>query len=148
MPTEPDDVCLNKAAIIERSLRRAFEEFAFDPGLQSFTHIDAMTLNIERACQAAIDLAFHIVAKDRLGMPQTSSDAFSLLQKAGLISLETVRNMTAMTGFRNIAVHEYQALDLSILRAIVETRWRSHVFYCHELGVRIEPLESHSALRD
>ena len=139
MHTESDDVCLNKAAIIERAVGRAFEEFALDPELVSYTHIDAMTLNIERACQAAIDLAFHIVATDRLGMPQTSSDAFVLIQKAGLIEKDTVRDMIAMTGFRNIAVHEYQALDLTILRAIVEDRWRSLVNFCRELGIRIDP---------
>ncbi len=47
--------------------------------------------------------------------------------------------MIAMTGFRNIAVHEYQALDLAILRAIVEDRWRSLVSFCRELGIRIDP---------
>jgi uncharacterized protein YutE (UPF0331/DUF86 family) len=118
MPTEPDDVCLNKAAIIERAIGRAFEEFAFDPRLENYTHI---------------------VATERLGMPQTSSDAFRLLQKAGHIGTDTVRDMIAMTGFRNIAVHEYQALDLAILRAIVESRWRSLVVYCRELGIRIDP---------
>jgi uncharacterized protein YutE (UPF0331/DUF86 family) len=65
MPIEPDDLCRNKAAIIERSLRRMKEEFAADPELVNYTHIDAMTLNIERACQAAIDLALHLIARER-----------------------------------------------------------------------------------
>jgi uncharacterized protein YutE (UPF0331/DUF86 family) len=47
--------------------------------------------------------------------------------------------MIAMTGFRNIAVHEYQQMDMSVLRNIAETRWRSLVAYCQVLGVRIEP---------
>ena len=41
----PDDICLNKAAIIERALRRIQEEFSLDPSLVNYTHIDAMTLN-------------------------------------------------------------------------------------------------------
>lgn len=139
MPIEPDDVCLNKAAIMERAIGRALEEFSFDPGLANYTHIDAMTLNIERACQAAIDLAFHLVAVKRLGMPQTSSDAFSLLERAKLIGNDSARAMTAMTGFRNVAVHEYQALDMAILRAIMEHGWHSLVDFCAELGLRIEP---------
>lgn len=60
MPIEPDDVCLNKAAIMERAIRRLREEYAFDPELTNYSHIDALTLNIERACQAAIDLALHL----------------------------------------------------------------------------------------
>jgi uncharacterized protein YutE (UPF0331/DUF86 family) len=139
MPIEPDDVCFNKAAIIERALGRALEEFAADPGLESFTHIDALTLNIERACQASIDLAMHIVSTRHIGMPQTSSDAFRLLSQARLIEANTFRDMLAMAGFRNIVIHEYQALDMTILRDIVENRWRSLVSYCRELGLRIDP---------
>jgi uncharacterized protein YutE (UPF0331/DUF86 family) len=139
MRIESDDVCLNKAAIIERAIGRALEEYSLDPKLESYTHIDAMILNIERACQAAIDLAFHIIATDRLGMPQTSSDAFRLLLKGELIGRDTARDMIAMTGFRNIAVHEYQIMDMSILRAIGEERWRSLVTFCRELGIKIDP---------
>jgi uncharacterized protein YutE (UPF0331/DUF86 family) len=134
-----DDVKLQKAAIIERSLRRAFEEFAADPKLENYTHIDALILNLERACQAAIDLAFHVIATERLGLPQTSSDAFRLLERAGHIGTGTARNMIAMTGFRNIAIHEYQALDMTVLRSIVEVRWESFVEFCREMGLRVEP---------
>ena len=58
MPIEPDDVILNKAAIIERSLRR---------------------------------------------------------------------------------VHEYQDLDLDVLRRIAESDWRNLVDFCREMGARIQP---------
>lgn len=139
MPIEPDDVCRNKAAIIERSLRRMKEESAADPELESYTHIDAMTLNIERACQAAIDLALHLIAREHLGMPQNSADAFRLLSRAGLLADATARDMVAMTGFRNIAIHEYQALDLGVLRSIARDRWPSLVRFCDEAGVKILP---------
>jgi uncharacterized protein YutE (UPF0331/DUF86 family) len=98
-----------------------------------------MTLNVERACQAAIDMAMHLVARERLGMPQSSAEAFRLIHDAGYISKELLRDMTAMTGFRNIAIHEYQQMDLSVLRHIAETRWQSLVAYCKALGMKIEP---------
>ena len=139
MPIPPDDVCLNKAAIIQRAIRRVHEEYARDPALASYTHIDAMTLNIERACQAAIDLAMHLVARDRLGMPQTSADAFRLLRDAGVMSGATAKAMAAMTGFRNVAIHQYQELDLSVLHHIAQNGWRSLVTYCEELGLTIQP---------
>ena len=81
MLIEPDDICFNKAGIIERSLRRMKEEYTFDPELKNYTHIDALVLNIERACQAAIDMAMHITAINHLGIPQNSGDAFHLLKK-------------------------------------------------------------------
>lgn len=120
MPIKPDDVALNKAAIIERCIRRIREEYQADPELKNCTHIDALTLNIERACQACIDLAMHIVAARHLGIPQSSGDAFTLLRQADLISPEIEQAMRAMTGFRNIAVHQYQELDMDILRHISE----------------------------
>ncbi|MBM4154982.1 MAG: DUF86 domain-containing protein [Lentisphaerae bacterium] len=139
MPTPPDDVTLNKAAIIERSVRRMREEYAACPALDSFTHVDALTLNLERACQAAIDLAMHTVAHAHMGMPQSSADAFVLLGRAGRISDATVRAMVAMTGFRNVAIHEYRELDLGILRTIAQDGWKSLVVFCSEMGATIRP---------
>jgi len=81
MPTPPDDVLLNKAAIIERCLRRIRAEYAACPTLDNSTHVDALTLNIERACQAAIDMAMHLVATHRLGIPQSSKEAFACSKK-------------------------------------------------------------------
>ena len=47
-----DDVLINKAAIIERCVARAREEYLRDPARFAidFTRQDAATLNIQRAC--------------------------------------------------------------------------------------------------
>jgi len=137
MPIKPDNIVLNKAAIIERSLRRMKEEYSYNRGLDSYTHIDAMILNIERTCQAAIDLAQHLVAVNHTGMPQTSADAFILLKKAKIISEDISKKMINMTGFRNIVIHEYQEIDMNILRAIAEDEHKSLIEFCRELGVDI-----------
>lgn len=139
MPIALDDICYNKAAIIERAIRRALEEYFMDPALESYTHIDAMILNIERACQAAIDLAMHLVARDHLGSPQSSADSFRLLQTAGYIRSNTALSLSAMVGFRNVAVHEYQQLETAVLKHIGDSRWRDLVEYCRELGITIKP---------
>lgn len=133
----PDDVSLNKAAIIERCIRRMHEERAADPEMSHPTHLDAMTLNIERACQAAIDLAMHWVAKRHLGIPQSSAEAFVLLEKAGIISTALARSLQGMTGFRNVAIHEYQALDRSVLRWIADKGWQDWIEFCQVLGLAI-----------
>ena len=137
MSISPDDIILNKAAVIERCIRRIKEEYASDQELENFTHLDALTLNIERACQAAIDLAMYIVAQQRLGMPQSSGDGFRLLSKAKLISRDMEQALTAMTGFRNIAVHEYQELDKSTLRYIAESGYKDLIKFLNQLGVQI-----------
>lgn len=139
MPIALDDVCFNKAAIIERCLVRVFEEGQADPDLENWTHVDALVMNLERACQAAIDMAMHLVSRDRLGMPQNSAEAFQFLHRAGLLSLPTTKALGSMVGFRNVAVHAYQSLNLAIVRKIVDTDWIVFLHYSNELGLKIEP---------
>ena len=142
MPIARDDVGYNKAAIIGRCIARIHDEYSADPDLRNVTRVDALTLNIERACQSAIDLAFHVVSVGKLGLPQTSGDAFMLLARSKLIKEATARSMVSMTGFRNIAIHEYQAMDMSILKAIAQTHWMSLVEFCQELGYDIKPKDA------
>ena len=139
MPIEPDDVSLNKAAIIERCIRRIHQEYKADPELDNYTHQDALILNIERGCQACIDLAMHIIAKEHLGIPQSSGEAFTLLHKAGLIDKKLECSMRSMTGFRNIAVHQYQQMNLDLVREIALNKWRDMVNFCRALGLNIQP---------
>jgi len=119
-----DDVLLNKAAVIERCLARiAAEYIGHEAKLTTDqTRQDAIVLNLLRACEASIDLAMHCVRKRGLGLPQQSRDAFEMLQQAGLIAPELSQRLKAMVGFRNIAIHDYRALSLDILRAILEER--------------------------
>lgn len=134
-----DDVSLNKAAIIERCIRRIREEYASDPTLKNCTHLDALTLNIERACQAAIDLEMHVVAQEHFGVPQTSADASMFFKKADKLDNGLARAMQGMTGFRNVAVHEYQELDRSVVRWIVAGGVDDLIAYSKALGVKICP---------
>ena len=77
------------------------------------------------------------VARDHLGAPQASADAFTLLEKAGRLDEGLAGRLRAMVSFRNIVVHEYQKLNLDILRAIVESRGEDFVAFCTALGLRI-----------
>jgi uncharacterized protein YutE (UPF0331/DUF86 family) len=119
-----DDVLLNKAAIIERCLQRVNEEYRGHEGEleTNFTRQDSIVLNLQRACEAAIDLAMHVVRVYKLGLPQESRDAFALLNQAGLLDEAIARRMQAMVGFRNVAVHAYRKLSLPVVKAIIEQR--------------------------
>ena len=116
-----DDVMLNKAAIIERCLRRIDEDYrGHEKELgTNYTRQDAIILNLQRACEASIDMAMHSVHVHGLGLPQQSRDAFQLLQDAGFIPADLCTKMKSMVGFRNIAVHDYRQLNLDIIRAIL-----------------------------
>ncbi|MBQ0138032.1 MAG: DUF86 domain-containing protein [Kurthia sp.] len=112
---------LNKTVTIERCVNRIQEVYAGNPdNLKDFTKQDSIILNIQRACEASIDLAMHLVSEHKLGVPKASLDGFRLLQEAGLLDAKLAKTLMNMVGFRNIAVHDYQALELDILEAILE----------------------------
>lgn len=112
---------LGKIATIERSVARAREEFdaAGDAFRQDFTRQDAAILNILRACESAIDLANILIRQRGLGIPQSSRDSFKLLADAQLIAPDSSARLQRMIGFRNVAVHQYQALEPAIVEAIL-----------------------------
>ena len=61
----------------------------------------------------------HLVRKERLGLPQESRDAFDLLSRTGKLDPGLAAALKRMVGFRNVAVHDYQRLNLDVVRAIV-----------------------------
>ena len=119
-----DDVLLNKAAAIERAIARAREEYAGnDANLRgNQTKQDAILLNLQRACESTIDAAMHLVRIHRLGIPQETREAFEFLERAGLIDASLAARLRKMVGFRNIAVHDYQRVNLEIVKAILVER--------------------------
>jgi len=119
-----DDVLLNKLATIERCLQRINEEYVGheDELEDNFTRQDSIILNLQRACEASIDAAMHVVRVRKLGVPQKSRDAFVMLFDAGVLDKGLATRMQAMVGFRNVAVHNYKALDMAILRSVLHGR--------------------------
>ena len=133
-----DDVLINKSEIIARCIQRVNEEYESNPRhLEDFRRQDSIILNLQRLCEASINIATHLIRKRRLGVPQSSKDAFSILEKAQIIPKELSQRLQAMVGFRNIAVHEYQSLNLTIVQVIVE----KHMYDGLELVKIINQLE-------
>ncbi len=117
----PDrDVVLAKVTATQKCLRRIKDATGLDPDrLDDLDVQDIFVLNLQRAIQSAIDLATHVVASEGLGIPDTVRGNFVLLENARIITKTLSRKMQLMVGFRNIAIHNYQALDTEILKAIL-----------------------------
>lgn len=130
-----DDVLINKAASIERCVARAREEYAANPAgfATDFTRQDAAILNIQRACEAALDMGQHLIRRDQLGVPQSARDVFHLLARGGCIADALAESLKRMVGFRNIAVHEYQRLQLPITVDIIQHRLSDFLLYSQTL---------------
>ena len=130
-----DDVLVNKTAIIERCLGRIAEEYVGneDKIETDFTRQDSIILNLQRACEAAIDMGNHLIRLNGLGIPQSSRDTFSLLSRAGVIPEELSKKLQRMVGFRNIAVHDYQNLSIDILRSVLDHHLKDFDRFCRHL---------------
>ena len=118
-----NDVVVNKVQSIQRCVLRAREEYRNAGGqfLSDYTRQDAAILNITRACEQAIDLANHLIRSEKLGIPTDSGESFGLLVKAGILSAGLADKLKKMVGFRNTVIHEYQAVDMHIVEAVIKS---------------------------
>lgn len=73
-----------------------------------------MILNIQRLCEAGIDLGIHVIRINKYGIPQSSKEIFQILEKNNIFSKELSKNLQGIVGFRNIAVRDYQAISDTI----------------------------------
>ncbi len=113
--TDPDLIA-KKLALIETYLRE----------LRTLARVDALESDVRErrfvehtlqlAIQAALDVASHIVSDDRLGEPATNHELFSLLANAAWIEAELASALRRAVGFRNVLVHGYAAVDITVIR--------------------------------
>ena len=117
-----DDLLILKATTVERCVSRAREEYRREPATfaADLSRQDAAVLNIVRACNAALDMGQHPIHRERLGVPQSACDVFTLLNQGGWIDAMLVVNLKRMVDFRDIALHDDQALQLPTTLAIIE----------------------------
>ena len=116
------DVLIAKQQSLERCLarvRHAWEQPSTLPFEQDYDRQDIIVLNLQRACEQALDMANHAIAAKKLGWPGTSAESFDLLERAGIVTGEMAGKMKAMVGLRNVVVHQYQDLDLDIVTSVV-----------------------------
>lgn len=114
-----DEIILNKKTSIDRCIKRILDDYQ-DDFKHNFTKQDSVILNIERACQAAIDIGNRYLKNNNLGLPQSNRDTFHKLEINGTIQSELSQNLQSMAGFRNLAVHDYSKLNIEVIIDIVE----------------------------
>jgi uncharacterized protein YutE (UPF0331/DUF86 family) len=119
-----DNVLLSKFASIEQCIHRIEEEYkASSKDLEhDILRQDSIVLNLQRACEQCINVGQYIVKLKKLGLPNGYREVFELLAVNKLIPEDLSKRLQLMVGFRNIAIHEYQKLDLARLKKIVEFR--------------------------
>lgn len=119
------DILIEKTNSIQNCLKRIHDTVRGDSArLTNLDVQDIVVLNLQRAIQLALDMASYIVSVKKWGMPKSLKDLFLLLEQNKLLEPKLSTKMQKMVGFRNIAVHDYQAIDPKILSSIIDNHLR------------------------
>ena len=110
----------NKLESLRRCLQRVEERCpdSVDALIKDIDAQDVLTLNLSRAVQLCVDIALHILSARNHTLPQTMAGAFTALAEEGVIDTGLAEKMRKAVGFRNIAIHEYEAINWAIVFAI------------------------------
>ncbi len=89
------------------------EELAGDADRQ-----DVVVLNLSRAVQLCVDVSMHLLVASGQPAPVTMGDAFAGLASKGVLTQDLAQKLRRAVGFRNIAVHNYGAMDWQLVHAL------------------------------
>lgn len=81
---------------------------------------DIVSLNLSRAVQLSVDIGAHLIAGMDVPAPGTMGQTFDLLAQQGVLGHELASQLKKSVGFRNIAVHNYEAINWHIVHSIVK----------------------------
>jgi len=114
------DVLISKLESIKACINRILEEYDGDrENLENITKQDSIILNIQRACELSIDVGNYIISKEKYRVPKVSREIFEILKDNSIIEDNLSINMQKMAGFRNIAIHDYKRINISIVESII-----------------------------
>jgi uncharacterized protein YutE (UPF0331/DUF86 family) len=74
--------------------------------------------NIELSIEQMVDICKHFISGLDLSEPETYSECFDIIGKAGIIPLDRMNVFKAMVRYRNILIHAYDDIDDSITYGI------------------------------
>lgn len=120
------DLLSSKIDRIKRALKRIHDVYGDGKSFkQDYTQQDSVVLNLQRTCEACIDISNHINRRHQYGVPQSSRDSFTLLAQNNVLPTALAENLKKMVGFTDLftgpkAVHDYQELNLDIVIHVIK----------------------------
>ncbi|HQU15394.1 MAG: hypothetical protein B7Z66_08590 [Chromatiales bacterium 21-64-14] len=118
------EIVEQKLEALRRSIQRVQEKCPREPAalVKDVDAQDIVAINLTRAVQLCVDIGAHLIAYSNIAAPDTMGGTFDALSEIGCINHELAARLKKSVGFRNIAVHNYQAIDWQIVHAIATTR--------------------------
>lgn len=87
----------------------------FDEYKQNFKTRAACERYFEKIIGAVVDLAFLVIKEKKYKTPEEDKQAFDILTKENIISINLAENLKNAKGMRNILAHEYGKVNDEIV---------------------------------
>lgn len=100
---------------------------------------DVLVLNLSRAVQLCVDIGAHIVAASESAPPATMGDTFSRLAELQMLDAALAKRLRGAVGFRNIAVHNYEAIDWAIVHALSDGALKDFEAFARQVTLLLPP---------
>lgn len=104
-----------------------------DPDLQ-----DIIALNLTRAVQLSVDIGAHLISGLDVPAPDTMGETFDALARARILSEDLAGRLKKAVGFRNIAVHNYEEIDWTIVHSIARYRLGDFTEFAKAIALMLE----------
>lgn len=101
--------------------------------LQDLDAQDVIVLNLSRCVQLSVDLAMHICATSMDKLPQTMGQSFDALLTMNVIKESIAIKMKKSVGFRNVAVHNYDEIDMDLTYNIASKHLEDFIEFIRQI---------------
>lgn len=106
---------------VENALQSLHElgEFDEEEFLKNRHYISSAKYNLLVAIEACIDIAYHLISRNKLRLPKDYADSFKVLEENGIIDGQLAHRLILMARFRNRLVHIYWDVDDKMIYRII-----------------------------
>jgi len=134
-------IVAEKLESLRRCVRRIEEKRPSTPEalLGDYDLQDILVLNLSRAVQLCVDIAAHLISDLEIPLPNTMGNTFDSLAQAGLLETRLAARLKKAVGFRNVAVHNYEAIDWNIVYAISKDHLSDFSDFARAISARLQP---------
>lgn len=116
------EILLQKITLIEENIKKLdyLSSMSEEEFLGKFYYIESAKHLLQVSIEAMLDVAHHIIARERYRSPQTYAEAFLILIENNILPKEKEKNYLQMSKFRNRVVHLYHEVDEKDIYKILE----------------------------
>lgn len=100
---------------------------------------DIVSLNLSRAVQLCVDIGAHLISGMDVAPPDTMGQTFDILAQAGVLDVQLALRLKKAVGFRNIAIHNYDAINWHIVHNIVANHLADFLAFAKIVAMKSTP---------